>query len=125
MLQSLDHFVLTTRDEKRCLDFYVKALGMTVERYGENRIALRFGDQKINVHQPGMHASLVADKPVPGALDLCFLASVPLEQVIDRLKANDVAIIAGPVVRTGARWPIRSVYCHDPDQNLVEISVPA
>lgn len=125
LLKSLDHFVLATRDTERCLAFYTEVLGMQLERYGEGRIALRFGDHKINVHPPELRAGLVARYPVPGALDLCFLASVPLEDVIARLEAHGVKIIGGPVVRTGARFPIRSVYVRDPDENLVEISVPA
>lgn len=125
MLRTLDHFVIATRDEKQCIDFYTRVLGMELERYGEGRIALRFGDHKINVHPPDFHASLRAHHHVPGSQDLCFLAAVPLEDVIARLEANGVKVIAGPVVRSGARFPIRSVYVRDPDENLVEISVPA
>lgn len=125
MIKSLDHFVLTTTDERKCLDFYVGVLGMKLERYGDNRIALLYGDQKINVHQPGAVIGLKAVHPTPGSLDFCFLADVPIEEVVARLKAHDVKIIEGPSVRTGARFPIMSVYCRDPDQNLVEISVPA
>jgi catechol 2,3-dioxygenase-like lactoylglutathione lyase family enzyme len=122
MLSSVDHLVLTTRDLERCLDFYTQALGMTVERYGEGRIALKFGDHKLNVHPPGFDASIKARLPTPGSLDLCFLAAGALEQVISRLKSCDVAIEEGPVTRTGARFPIRSVYVRDPDGNLIEIS---
>ena len=125
MLKSLDHFVIATRDERKCIDFYTRVLGMELERYGDDRIALRFGDHKINVHPPHFHAKLVARYPVPGAQDLCFLAAVPLEEVVARLEEHGVTIIAGPVVRAGARLPIRSVYVRDPDENLVEISVPA
>lgn len=125
MIDSIDHVVLTTRDEAKCIAFYTGALGMTLERYGDDRIALRFGRQKINVHQPGLGAGLVAQFPTPGSLDLCFIASMPLQAVIDRLRAHGVTIIAGPVMRSGGRGPIRSVYVRDPDDNLVEISEPA
>jgi catechol 2,3-dioxygenase-like lactoylglutathione lyase family enzyme len=124
MIESIDHVVLSTRDEARCLDFYTRVLGMSVERYGANRLALRFGNQKINVHPPGLDADLKASDPRPGALDLCFIASWPLERVIARLDEAGIPLIAGPVERSGGCGPIRSVYVRDPDGNLVEISEP-
>jgi catechol 2,3-dioxygenase-like lactoylglutathione lyase family enzyme len=98
---------------------------MRLENYGAGRIAFRFGDQKFNVHPPGFDASIKARTPTPGSLDLCFLADCPLEDVIARLKKHGIAIEEGPSVRTGARFPIQSVYVRDPDDNLIEISVPA
>ena len=125
MIKSIDHIVLATRDLDRCLDFYTRVLGMTLERYGEGRIALRFGEHKFNVHPPGFEAGIKARTPTPGSLDLCFLADRPLEEMIARLEANRVAIEEGPVKRTGARFAIRSVYVRDPDGNLIEISEKA
>ena len=124
MIKSLDHVVLTTRDLEKCIAFYTQALGMQLETFGEGRIALRFGDHKFNVHPPGLDTGIRARNPTPGSLDLCFLADCPLEDVIARLKQHNIPIEEGPVVRTGARFPIRSVYVRDPDDNLVEISVP-
>ena len=125
MLASIDHVVLTTRDLERCLDFYTRVLGMQVERYGEGRIALKFGPHKFNVHPPGFEASIRARVPTPGSLDLCFLADRPLDAVIAQLETCGIAIEEGPGVRTGARFPIRSIYVRDPDDNLIEISEPA
>ena len=125
MIKSLDHVVLTTRALDKCIAFYTEVLGMQLERFGEGRIALRFGEQKFNVHPPGYDAGIKARHPTPGSLDLCFLADRPLEQVIARLKQHNIPIEEGPVRRTGARFPIRSVYVRDPDDNLVEISEPA
>lgn len=122
MLASVDHIVLTTADLEHCLDFYTRVLGMTLERYGAGRIALKFGPHKFNVHPPGFDAGIKARTPTPGSLDLCFLADRALDQVIAHLKACDVAIEEGPCVRTGARFQIRSVYIRDPDGNLIEIS---
>ncbi|HZN23825.1 MAG TPA: VOC family protein [Burkholderiales bacterium] len=122
MLASVDHIVLTTADLERCLDFYTRVLGMTIERYGAGRIALKFGPHKFNVHPPGFDVGIKARTPTPGSLDLCFLADRPLDRVIAHLKACDVAIEEGPCVRTGARFQIRSVYIRDPDGNLIEIS---
>jgi catechol 2,3-dioxygenase-like lactoylglutathione lyase family enzyme len=109
----------------RCLDFYTRVLGMKVERYGQDRIALRFGDHKFNVHPPGFEAGIKARTPTPGSLDLCFLAERPLDEVIAHLKKEKVPIEEGPVNRTGARFTLRSVYVRDPDENLIEISEKA
>jgi catechol 2,3-dioxygenase-like lactoylglutathione lyase family enzyme len=109
MIGSVDHIVLTTRDLDKCLDFYTRVLGMQVERYGSGRIALRFGDHKFNVHPPGFDAGIKARAPTPGSLDLCFLADRPLAEVIAILERSGIPIEEGPVVRTGARFPFRSV----------------
>ncbi|ADU36578.1 catechol 2,3-dioxygenase-like lactoylglutathione lyase family enzyme [Variovorax boronicumulans] len=122
MIDHLDHLVLTTANEEACVRFYVDALGMTLETFGAGRKAFRFGNQKINLHVKGHEFEPKADVPTPGSLDLCFIASVPLEAVIERLGEKGVAIIEGPVMRTGATSRIRSVYVRDPDLNLIEIS---
>nr|WP_218628311.1 VOC family protein [Variovorax sp. dw_954] len=114
--------VLTTTDERACLAFYIEGLGMTLESFGEGRKAFRFGNQKINLHVKGREFEPKAHLPVPGALDLCFIASVPLDDVIATLQREGLAIIEGPVMRTGATSRIRSVYLRDPDLNLIEIS---
>ena len=95
---------------------------MTLETFGADRKALRFGRQKINLHEVGKEFEPKAQRPTPGALDLCFIADRPLDDVIARLDACGASIIEGPVQRTGATGPIRSVYLRDPDQNLIEIS---
>ena len=125
MIKSIDHIVITTRDLDRCVDFYTRVLGMALERFGEGRLALKFGEQKFNIHPPGFDAGIKARMPTPGSLDLCFLADRPLDAVIAQLKKHHIAIEEGPVTRTGARFAIRSVYVRDPDDNLVEISEPA
>ncbi|MBB3117294.1 VOC family protein [Pseudoduganella violacea] len=125
MIDHLDHLVLTTRDKERCIDFYTRVLGMQLETFGAGRVAFKFGAQKINLHEYGKEFLPKAQAPTPGSLDLCFIASLPLDQVIARLHAADVAIEEGPLMRTGANWPIRSVYVRDPDLNLIEISEQA
>ncbi|MGF6525756.1 VOC family protein [Variovorax sp. PvP013] len=122
MIDHLDHLVLTTTDEAACVRFYVDGLGMTLERFGDGRQAFRFGNQKINLHVKGHEFEPKAHLPVPGALDLCFIADVPLDEVMARLAARGLAVIEGPVMRTGAVSKIRSVYLRDPDLNLIEIS---
>ena len=122
MIDHLDHLVLTTVDVEACKDFYVRVLGMRLETFGAGRLAFCFGNQKINVHVRGQEFEPKAHLPVPGALDLCFIASVDLEQVIAHLQAQAWPIVEGPIQRTGATGPIRSVYVRDPDLNLIEIS---
>ncbi|MDR6856307.1 VOC family protein [Variovorax guangxiensis] len=122
MIDHLDHLVLTTADEPACVRFYVEVMGMTLETFGEGRKAFRFGNQKINLHLKGHEFEPKAQAPMPGALDLCFIAAVPLDDVIARLAEKQVPIIEGPVMRTGATSRIRSVYVRDPDLNLIEIS---
>ncbi|HEX6317819.1 MAG TPA: hypothetical protein VFZ84_03015, partial [Burkholderiales bacterium] len=89
----------------------------------EERLALKFGNQKINLHEWGREFTPRAHVAAPGTLDLCFIAAVPLEEVVNRLAQMRVPVLEGPVGKTGATGPIRSVYVRDPDLNLVEISV--
>ena len=130
MIRQLDHLVLTTADEVACVDFYIRVLGMTLETFvggasPVERKAFKFGNQKINLHVKGGEFEPKAHLPVPGALDLCFLANIPLAEVITRLERERCPIIEGPVLRTGATQKIRSIYVRDPDLNLIEISEPA
>ncbi len=128
MIDHIDHIVLTTRDVEGCIRFYRDVLGMKLTTFKtptETRMALGFGQQKINLHEWGKEFTPRAHVAAPGTLDLCFIAAVPLEEVIARLEAAKVKIIEGPVMKTGATSKIRSVYVRDPDLNLVEISVPS
>ena len=124
MIDHLDHLVLTTINLEDCKDFYVRIMGMRQETFGNGRLAFRFGNQKINVHVRGHEVDPKAHLPVPGALDLCFIASEGLDAVIAHLEKQQWPIVEGPVQRTGANGPIRSVYVRDPDLNLIEISEP-
>ena len=128
MIDHIDHIVLTTRDLQACIRFYTEVLGMKLERFrtpSEERMALKFGAQKINLHEWGKEFVPRAHVAVPGSLDLCFIAAVPLGEVIDKLEKAGIRIIEGPVPKTGAVSKLRSVYVRDPDLNLVEISEPA
>ena len=119
--------MLTTADEVACIDFYTRVLGMSLESFiggtpPVSRKAFKFGQQKINLHIRGKEFDPKAHLPTPGALDLCFIASVPLAEVIAKLNQENWPISEGPVMRTGATQKIRSVYLRDPDLNLIEIS---
>jgi len=109
---------------ERSIAFYGEVLGMKIEIFGAGRTALRFGQQKINLHEAGREFEPKAGKPTPGSADLCVISASPLDQVIAHLIAHEVAMVAGPVTRTGATGPLRSVYIRDPDGNLIEISNP-
>jgi catechol 2,3-dioxygenase-like lactoylglutathione lyase family enzyme len=122
MIDHIDHIVLTTADEAACIRFYTDVMGMALETFGGGRKAFSFGNQKINLHVKGREYEPKAHLPVPGALDLCFIASVPLDQVIARMAALGVSIVEGPVLRTGAASRLRSIYLRDPDLNLIVIS---
>lgn len=121
-VSSIDHFVLTVRDIKATLDFYSQVLGMEVEEFGDGRRALKFGRQKINLHQAGKEFKPKAKEPKPGSGDFCLLTDVPLERVLEHLTSSGVELVEGPVTRTGAVGDIRSVYFRDPDGNLIEVS---
>jgi catechol 2,3-dioxygenase-like lactoylglutathione lyase family enzyme len=117
----LDHLVLTVASIDATVAFYTSSLGMELITFG-NRKALRFGEQKINLHQAGNEFEPKAVRPTPGSADLCFITNAPLEQVISHLNARNCAIELGPVARDGARGEILSVYFRDPDLNLIEVS---
>ncbi|CAN7568664.1 VOC family protein [Rhizobium sp. LjRoot258] len=123
-IDHLDHLVLTVADIDATCGFYAQALGMIVETFGDARKALRFGSQKINLHQHGHEFEPKAKQPTRGSADLCFIASTPLADVIAHLQSQGVTIVEGPVDRTGAAGPICSVYIRDPDGNLIEVSNP-
>ena len=121
-IDRIDHFVLTVRDLDATCAFYSRALGMEVVTFAGGRRGLAFGSQKINLHEAGREFEPKADRPAPGTADFCLITRVPLEEVMAHLAACGVAIIEGPVPKTGATGPIRSVYFRDPDRNLVEVS---
>lgn len=121
-IDRIDHIVLTVRSVDATCAFYSRVLGMDAITFAGGRKALAFGAQKINLHQAGREFEPKAHRPTPGSADFCLIAAVPLAEVIAHLAACGVAIIEGPVAKTGARGPITSVYFRDPDDNLVEVS---
>ncbi len=123
-IDHLDHLVLTVADLDKTCDFYRRVLGMDVETFQGGRKALRFGNQKINLHQAGHEFEPKAKLPTPGSADFCLIAATPLDDVVAHLTKLGILIEEGPVDRTGAVGPIRSVYIRDPDGNLIEISNP-
>lgn len=123
-IRSIDHLVLTVADIETTCTFYRNVLGMEVVTFGEGRRALRFGAQKINLHQAGREFEPKALHPTAGSADICLIAVSPIDDVVAHLQACGVDVIEGPVRRTGATVAIVSVYFRDPDGNLIEVSNP-
>ncbi|CAK3518807.1 Glyoxalase domain-containing protein 5 [Vibrio crassostreae] len=121
-ISHLDHLVLTVKDLTVTVDFYQRVLGMKPIQFGEGRLALSFGSQKINLHQQGSEFEPKAQHVQAGSADLCFITNTPMAKAIEHIEAQGVTIEEGPVQRTGATGKIVSVYVRDPDGNLIEIS---
>lgn len=121
-IDRIDHFVLTVKDIDATCDFYERALGMTREVFGGGRVALKFGTQKINLHEAGNELEPKALRPTPGGGDFCLITKTPVDDVVRHLKDAGVDIELMPSIRTGATGAITSIYFRDPDQNLVEVS---
>jgi len=121
-VERIDHLVLTVRDIATSCDFYSRVFGMRVVTFGDDRKALQFGRQKINLHERGQEFEPKALVPTPGSGDLCFITRIPLPQFIDHIRSCGLEIIEGPVMRTGAEGPIESIYIRDPDGNLIEVA---
>jgi catechol 2,3-dioxygenase-like lactoylglutathione lyase family enzyme len=122
-IESLDHLVLTSADVETTCRFYGRVLGMETVTFGEGRRALVFGEQKINLHQAGREFEPKAAHPTPGSADLCFIAAGTMPDLLAHLADCGIALLEGPVARTGARGPMTSVYFRDPDLNLIEVSI--
>jgi catechol 2,3-dioxygenase-like lactoylglutathione lyase family enzyme len=118
----LDHLVLTVRDIAKSCAFYQRVLGMEVKQFAGGRIALHFGDQKINLHEAGAEFEPKAARPTPGSADLCLVIDGPLAKAIATVQSEKIELIEGPVERTGAVGSMRSIYFRDPDGNLIEVS---
>jgi catechol 2,3-dioxygenase-like lactoylglutathione lyase family enzyme len=121
-IYSIDHLVLTVSNIQVTCQFYHQVLGMEVITFGDNRYALKFGEQKINLHQMGQEIEPKAFSPTTGSADLCLITLEPLQQVIEHFDCCKVPIVLGPISRTGANGKIESIYIRDPDQNLLEIA---
>ena len=121
-INRLDHLVLTVKSLETTVQFYVNVLGMEIEEFGAGRLALKYGNQKINLHQAGKEFEPKAQAPTPGSADLCFITEIPLTEAMVHVRNNGVEILEGPVSRTGATGPITSFYFRDPDMNLIEVS---
>lgn len=122
MIANIDHLVLTVKSIDATVSFYTKVLGMEKEVFGEGRVALKFGSQKINLHQYGKEFEPKASCPMPGSADICFITNLTIQDALEKVRAKGITIIEGVVSRTGAVGAIESFYFRDPDENLIEIS---
>jgi catechol 2,3-dioxygenase-like lactoylglutathione lyase family enzyme len=126
LAERIDHLVLTVADIEATTRFYERALGMRRETFrgadGQQRYALAFGRQKINLQDASTATPTKAARPTLGSGDFCLIAAVPLDDVVAHLHAEQIPLEAGPVPRRGALGALRSVYFRDPDGNLVEVA---
>jgi catechol 2,3-dioxygenase-like lactoylglutathione lyase family enzyme len=122
MIEAIDHFVLTVASIADSCAFYKRALGIEAVSFGHGRTALQIGGQKINLHEAGREFHPNARVATPGSGDFCLVASEPVEAIAARWRNLGIAVEDGPGPRTGARGPMVSIYCRDPDGNLVEVS---
>ena len=122
IVNRIDHVVLNCHDVDATTAWYVRVLGMEREVFGEGRVALRFGNQKINVRPTGAPNWETGAVDAPGSLDLCFIAEVSASDVGAHLRSCGVPITEGPITKTGALGPMTSHYCRDPDGNLIEVA---
>ena len=121
-ISHLDHLVLTVKDIDKTVDFYTKVLGMEKEIFKGTRVALKFGNQKINLHQLGNEFEPKAFNVKDGSADLCFIIDTPLIEAKNYIESLNIVIEEGIVSRTGANGEIDSIYLRDPDLNLIELS---
>jgi catechol 2,3-dioxygenase-like lactoylglutathione lyase family enzyme len=121
-IDRIDHVVLTVADIEKTCGFYSRVLSMEVVTFGENRRALRFGRQKLNLQEKGKESNLRARTAIPGAVDICLITEGPIDEVVSHLRSAGVSIEEGPIERSGAIGIMMSVYFRDPDENLIEIS---
>jgi catechol 2,3-dioxygenase-like lactoylglutathione lyase family enzyme len=122
MIERLDHLVLTVQDIPATCAFYERVLGLQVVNFGEGRVGLSFGSNKINLHQQGKEFEPRAHRPTPGSADLCLITKRPIAEIVKHLHSCNVPVAHGPVTKVGALGPMLSVYFRDPDLNLIEVS---
>lgn len=122
LISRLDHIVITVTDRERTVRFYRDILGLAVETFGGDRLAVRVGEQKINIHVVGREIAPHAAAPAPGSADFCVISPVPVAEIIAELQKKGVAVELGPVPRAGSLGALTSVYLRDPDGNLIEIA---
>lgn len=121
-IKSLDHLVLTVKDIAKTVEFYTTVLGMQKEIFKQNRVALKFGSQKINLHQLGAEFEPKAYNVKEGSADLCFITQTSVTDFKAYIESLGVKVIEGPIKQTGAVGEINSIYVRDPDGNLIEIA---
>lgn len=121
-LDRLDHLVMPCGDVESMADFYVRALDMEKVTFGDGRLALHFGGQKINLQTAGAYNGLHAPNHLAGTQDFCLISPLPVADIKAELESRGIEVIEGPVERTGARGTLTSIYFRDPENNLVEIS---
>ena len=128
-VDAFDHIVINVRDVEAAAAWYQRVLGMTREDWqprpgAPKRTAVKFGRNKINLRPASASQQewFTGKAIAPGSDDLCFLTNSTPQAVADHFRGCGVAIEEGPAEKRGALGTIVSVYCRDPDGNLIEVS---
>ena len=127
MIDAIDHVVLTSSNLENTINFYCNVLEMRLKKElikqdQSIRYSLHFGNYKINIHEISNIFSPHSKIVNPGTLDICFTSTKKISYWESKLKKFKIQIIDGPVNRKGANSDLLSIYCNDPDGNLIEIS---
>ena len=123
MIERIDHFVMSVNSIDSAISFYGGILGITIHTFGDNRTALLIGSQKINLHEKDKSFKPHAKYPTVGSADICFIIQGSMEDMLIHLNQHGISVEKGPVIRSGARHSLISIYIRDPDDNLIELSI--
>ena len=96
LIDRIDHVVLNCRDVDATAAWYESVLGMRREIFGNGRLALLFGNQKLNLRPSGAANWETGAVDAPGSEDLCFIADATADEIGAHLTSCGVTITDGP-----------------------------
>jgi catechol 2,3-dioxygenase-like lactoylglutathione lyase family enzyme len=129
-VRGYDHVAITVADLEATCGWYGELFGARPvnEHAVDGKVLVRqiaLGGALLSVHQAGNGLELVADRPTVGAADICFRWEGDIGSAVALLRGRGIDIVEGPTPRrTADGLPSRSVYCRDPDGNLLELMAP-
>ena len=121
-ISHLDYLVITTSNIDALVDFYTNYLNMKVETFDKQRVCLRFGQSKINLHSLDEDVDYIANNATIGSIDICLIVDEDITAVKSKLEQKGLSLASEIVEKTGAVSRLKSIYLKDPDGNLIELS---
>ena len=121
-ISHLDHLVISTSNIDALVDFYTNYLNMKVETFDKQRVCLRFGQSKINLHSLDEDVDYKANNATIGSIDICLIVDEDITAVKSKLEQKGLSLASEIVEKTGAVSRLKSIYLKDPDGNLIELS---